>query len=307
MSEGISTAPVPAGRSQLLAREPRERGRAIPAAIGHLARHSRFGFAAGVILLLFVLIAAAAPLIAPEDPVAMAPTNRFNEPGRENLLGGDFFGRDVLSRIIYGARISLLVGAASVVASAVAGTIFGLIAGYVGSWPEYLTMRLMDVIFAFPGVLLAILVVSVVGAGFTSIVIAIATVYTPIFARIVRGSTLGLKRVEFVQAAVSVGVPTHRILLRHILPNVAAPILVQLALGLSGAVILEAALSFLGLGAVPPTPSLGSMLSENRNYMELAPWTVLYPGLALALLVLTVNIFGDAIRDLLDPRLRTEV
>ena len=307
MSEGIGVAPAPAGTSQSLAREPRERGRAIPAAIGHLARHSRFGFAAGVILLLFVLIAAAAPLIAPDDPVAMAPTNRFKEPGTENLLGGDFFGRDVLSRIIYGARISLLVGAASVLASAVAGTIFGLIAGYMGSWPEYLIMRLMDVIFAFPGVLLAILVVSVVGAGFTSIVIAIATVYTPIFARIVRGSTLGLKRVEFVQAAVSVGVPTHRILLRHILPNVAAPILVQFALGLSGAVILEAALSFLGLGAVPPTPSLGSMLSENRNYMELAPWTVLYPGLALALLVLTVNIFGDAVRDLLDPRLRTEV
>lgn len=310
MSEGIDAspaAPTSAGTPQPLAREVRGQGRAIPAAIGHLARHSRFGFAAGVILLLIVLVALAAPLIAPDDPVAMAPTNRFKEPGTENLLGGDFFGRDILSRIMYGARISLLVGAASVLASAVAGTAFGLIAGYVGSWPEYLIMRLMDVIFAFPGVLLAILVVSVVGAGFTSIVIAIATVYTPIFARIVRGSTLGLKRVEFVQAAVSVGVPTHRILLRHILPNVAAPILVQLALGLSGAVILEAALSFLGLGAVPPTPSLGSMLSENRNYMELAPWTVLYPGLALALLVLTVNIFGDAIRDLLDPRLRTEV
>jgi peptide/nickel transport system permease protein len=307
VSEGIGTAAGTAGAPQPLARKAREQSGAIPAAIGHMARHSRFGFAAGVILLLIVLVALAAPLIAPDDPVAMAPTNRFKEPGTENLLGGDFFGRDVLSRIIYGARISLGVGAASVLASAVAGTLFGLIAGYVGSWPEYLIMRLMDVIFAFPGVLLAILVVSVVGAGFTSIVIAIATVYTPIFARIVRGSTLGLKRVEFVQAAVSVGVPTHRILLRHILPNVAAPILVQLALGLSGAVILEAALSFLGLGAVPPTPSLGSMLSENRNYMELAPWTVLYPGLALALLVLTVNIFGDAIRDLLDPRLRTEV
>jgi peptide/nickel transport system permease protein len=167
-------------------------------------------------------------------------------------------------------------------------------------------MRLMDVLFAFPGVLLAILIVSVVGAGFKSIIIAVATIYTPIFARIVRGSTLALKRVEFVQAAVAAGATTPRILVRHILPNVAAPILVQLALGLSGAVILEAALSFLGLGAVPPTPSLGSMLNENRTYMELAPWTIIYPGIALGLLVLAINIFGDAVRDLLDPRLRTE-
>ncbi len=285
----------------------RRRRSAVPAAIVHLARHSRLGFVAGVILLLIVVAALSAPLIAPSDPVDMTPAARFAPPGADHLLGADFFGRDVLSRIIYGARISLLIGAASVLASAVVGTLCGLIAGYVGSWPEYLIMRVMDVIFAFPGVLLAILVVAVVGAGFTSIVIAIATVYTPIFARIVRGSTLGLKRVEFVQAAVAVGVPTPSILIRHILPNVAGPILVQLALGLSGAVILEAALSFLGLGAVPPTPSLGSMLSENRAYMELASWTVLYPGLALALLVLAINIFGDALRDLLDPRLRTEV
>ena len=277
------------------------------AAIRRFARHSRLGFAAGVLLLVFVLAAAAAPLLAPADPVDMSPPDRFTEPGGESLLGTDFFGRDILSRIIYGLRISLLVGASSVLASAVVGTVFGLVAGYVGSWPEYLIMRLMDVLFAFPGVLLAILIVSVVGAGFKSIVIATATIYTPIFARIVRGSTLALKNVEFVQAAVAAGAPTGRVLLRHVLPNVAGPILVQLALGMSGAVILEAALSFLGLGAVPPTPSLGSMLSESRTYMELAPWTVLYPGLALALLVLAINIFGDAVRDLLDPRLRTEV
>jgi ABC-type dipeptide/oligopeptide/nickel transport system permease subunit len=154
--------------------------------------------------------------------------------------------------------------------------------------------------------LLAILIVSVVGAGFKSIIIAVATIYTPIFARIVRGSTLAVKNVEFVQAAVAAGAPTGRIIVRHILPNVAAPIIVQLALSLSGAVILEAALSFLGLGAVPPTPSLGSMLNENRTSMELAPWTVLYPGLALGVLVLSINLFGDALRDLIDPRLRTD-
>lgn len=267
-------------------------------------RQSVIGLIAAVVLALFILAAAGAPFIAPADPIAMFPPDRLLPPGEAGVLGTDIFGRDLLSRILFGARISLLVGVSSVLASAAVGTILGLVAGYVGRWPEYLITRIMDVIFAFPGVLLAILVISIVGAGFASIVIAIATVYTPIFARVVRGSTLPLKQVEFVQAAVATGATTSRVLWRHILPNVAAPILVQLALSLSGAVVLEAALSYLGLGAVPPTPSLGSMLSEARTYMELAPWTVLYPGLALALLVLSINIFGDAVRDLLDPRFR---
>jgi peptide/nickel transport system permease protein len=303
------TTPAATANEGLAARDPAERRRrasGLVAALRHLARHSRLGFAAGLILLVFVLAAVAAPLIAPADPTDMSPPDRHQPPGREALLGTDFFGRDVLSRIVYGLRISLGIGALAVLASAAVGTLLGLIAGYVGRWPEYLIMRLMDVLFAFPGVLLAILIVSVVGAGFRSIVMAIATVYTPVFARIVRGSTLALKHVEFVQAAEAVGARTGRILAFHVLPNVAGPILVQLALGMSGAVILEAALSFLGLGAVPPTPSLGSMLSENRTYMELAPWTILYPGLALGILVLAINIFGDAVRDLLDPRLRTE-
>jgi peptide/nickel transport system permease protein len=274
--------------------------------LARFARQSRLGFAAGVVLVLIVIAALAAPLIAPADPTAMAPTKVLMAPSRDALLGTDFFGRDILSRVLYGARISLLVGAVSVFASALVGTTLGLVAGYVGRWPEYLIMRLMDVLFAFPAVLLAILIVAVAGAGLTSIVVAIATIYTPVFARIVRGSTLSVKNVEYVQAAVAAGATSSRVMTRHVLPNVAAPILVQLALGLSGAVILEAALSYLGLGAVPPTPSLGSMLSENRTTMELAPWTVLYPGLALAVLVLAINIFGDAVRDVLDPRLRTE-
>lgn len=271
-----------------------------------LGRQNRAGFVAGIILIAIALAALAAPFIAPDDPIQMSPRDRLLAPTYSHPLGTDVFGRDVLSRILFGTRISLLVGAASVLASAIAGTALGLVAGYVGRWPEYLVMRVMDVLFAFPAVLLAILVVSIVGAGFTSIVIAIATVYTPIFSRVVRASTLALKNVEFVQAGVAAGATTSRIMLRHVLPNIAAPILVQLALSLSGAVILEAALSYLGLGAVPPTPSLGSMLSENRTYMELAPWTVLYAGLALGLLVLAINIFGDAVRDLLDPRLRTD-
>ncbi len=279
------------------------RGR--PSFLRLLARQNTIGLIAGIALVIFVGLAIAAPLVAPGDPVDMSPVDRLQSPSEAGWLGTDVFGRDVLSRILFGARISLCVGVLSVLVAAAIGTMLGLIAGYVGRWQEYLTMRLMDVLFSFPSILLAILIVSIWGAGFRSIIIAIALIQTPVFARIVRGSTLALKHVEFVQASVAAGSSTTRILVRHILPNVAAPILVQLALSMSGAVILEAALSYLGLGAVPPTPSLGSMLSENRIAMELAPWTVLFPGLALGLLVLCINMFGDAIRDLLDPRLRT--
>jgi peptide/nickel transport system permease protein len=283
--------------------QPLIRGR--PSFLRLLARQNTIGLIAGIALVIFVGLAIAAPLVAPGDPVDMSPIDRLQSPSEAGWLGTDVFGRDVLSRILFGARISLGVGVLSVLVAAAIGTMLGLIAGYVGRWQEYLTMRLMDVLFSFPSILLAILIVSIWGAGFRSIIIAIALIQTPVFARIVRGSTLALKHVEFVQASVAAGSSTTRILVRHILPNVAAPILVQLALSMSGAVILEAALSYLGLGAVPPTPSLGSMLSENRIAMELAPWTVLFPGLALGLLVLCINMFGDAIRDLLDPRLRT--
>lgn len=270
-----------------------------------LIRHNRVGLLAGLLLLVFIALAIGAQLVAPADPTDMVPIERLKSPAESGLMGTDVFGRDVWSRILYGARISLGVGIVSVLIAAAVGTVLGLVAGYVGRWQEYVTMRVMDVLFSFPSILLAILIVSIWGAGFRSIVIAIALVQTPIFARIVRGSTLSLKHVEFVQASIAAGSSTSRVLFRHILPNVAGPILVQLALSMSGAVILEAALSYLGLGAVPPTPSLGSMLSENRNAMELAPWTVLYPGLALGLLVLCINMFGDALRDFLDPRLRT--
>jgi peptide/nickel transport system permease protein len=263
------------------------------------------GALAALVLLAVVAMAIAAPLIAPGDPEKMAPAYRFRGPGEMGAFGTDVYGRDVLTRIIFGLRISLGVGVASVLVATVAGTVLGLIAGYAGRWQEYVTMRVMDVLFAFPSILLAILIVAIRGAGFGSIIIATAIVYTPIFARIVRASTLAVKHVEFVQAAQASGASTPRVLMRHVLPNVATPILVQLALSMSGAVVLEAALSFLGLGAVPPTPSLGSMLSENRTAMEQAPWTVLFPGLSLGLLVLCINLVGDAVRDTFDPRLRT--
>jgi peptide/nickel transport system permease protein len=270
-----------------------------------LMRHHLTGTIAGAVLVLLVLAAVLAPWLAPGDPTDMVPMERLKAPGEGGVFGTDVFGRDVLSRILYGMRISLLVGGVSVLLAALLGTVLGLISGYLKGWQDYLIMRVMDVLFSFPSILLAILIVSINGAGFVSIMIAIVSVQTPIFARVVRGAVLVTARVDYVQAAQAAGASTSRILARHIFPNVTAPMLVQIALSISGAVVMEAALSYLGLGAVPPDPSLGSMLSENRVAMEQAPWAIIFPGLALGVLVLTINLFGDTLRDLLDPRVRS--
>lgn len=272
--------------------------------IRRLVSRDRIATAAALILLVIIVLAALAPWLGLGDPEKMSPASRLQGPGEGGLMGSDMFGRDVFARILFGTRISLLVGVVAVIVSATMGTLIGLVAGYLGSWQEYITMRVMDVLFSFPSIVLAILIVSIIGAGFSSIVLAIALVQTPIFARIVRGSTLTVKNIEYVHAAEASGASTWLILRRHVLPNVAAPILVQLALSMGGAITMEAALSYLGLGAIPPTPSLGSMLSENRSSMEIAPWTVLYPGIALAIIVLSINMFGDAVRDYMDPRIR---
>lgn len=269
-----------------------------------LIARNRVAAGAAIVLLVIIILAALAPWLRLGDPEKMDTINRLMSPGEGGLMGTDKFGRDVFSRILFGTRISMLVGVVSVLVAASAGTLIGLVAGYMGSWQEYITMRVMDVLFSFPSIVLAILIVSIIGAGFPSIVLAISLVQTPIFARLVRGSTLTVKNIEYVHAAEASGASTWLILRRHVLPNVAAPILVQLALSASGAITMEAALSYLGLGAIPPTPSLGSMLSENRSSMEIAPWTVLYPGLALAVIVLSINMFGDAVRDYMDPRIR---
>ncbi|MGC9336383.1 MAG: ABC transporter permease, partial [Anaerolineae bacterium] len=265
------------------------------------------GLAGAVIVLLFVIVALVPGLFAPRNPLEMFDQARLVPPDDQFLLGTDRYGRDILSRIAYGTRISFETGVLSVLVATVAGSLLGLVAGYLRGVTDYLVMRVMDTIFAFPSILLAIALVAVAGSGLTSIVIAIGIVYTPIFARVARAATLSVKEREFVTAAIAVGVGTPRVLLRHILPNTLAPIVVQMALSLSGAIVVEAALSFLGLGALPPAPSLGSMLSEGRAFMELAPWTVLYPGLALAMMILGINLFGDAVRDFLDPRQRSDL
>jgi peptide/nickel transport system permease protein len=251
----------------------------------------------------FLVLALAAPLVSPFDPTAQ-PAKRLLPPGGRHLLGTDEFGRDVFSRIVLGARISLQVGIVSVgIALALGGTL-GLVSGYRLGLVDALTGRLVDVMFAFPSVILIIALSGVLGASLTTAMVAIGIVYSPIFARIVRAPTLTVVQQPYVESARAMGAGLGRLVGRHVLPNIAAPVIVQTTLSFSTAILSEATLSFLGLGTQPPHPSWGTMLSAGRRFMELAPWVAVYPGLAIALTVLGLNLVGDALRDALDPRLR---
>lgn len=258
------------------------------------------------ILLLISFAAVLAPLLSPHNPTEMFQENRLQGSSDGFLLGTDQFGRDLLSRIIYGARVSLLVGLSSVLFGAVCGTVFGLVAGYFGKWIDGLIMRLMDILFAFPEILLALAIVAALGPGTINTILAIGIVNIPIFTRTVRGAVLSIKHLEFVESAKAIGASTCRILFLQIFPNVTAPLLVQASLAISGAILTESALSFLGLGIQPPDPSWGGMISEARRYMELAPGMIVWPCLAMTVTILAFNLFGDAVRDMLDPRHRSQ-
>jgi len=268
----------------------------------HVVRHP-VGLAGIALVLLFIVLAAAAPLIAPFDPLAQ-PSKRLLAPGGQHLLGTDEFGRDVLSRIIYGSRVSFQVGVISVGIALLIGGTLGLISAYYLGLVDSLVMRLVDIMFAFPSVILIIAISGVLGPSMTTAMIAIGIVYSPIFARIVRGPTLVIMQQQYVEGARALGAGWLRIMLRYVLPNIAAPVIVQTTLSFSTAILSEATLSFLGLGTQPPDPSWGTMLGSGRRFMELAPWVAVYPGLAIALTVLGLNLLGDALRDALDPRLR---
>jgi peptide/nickel transport system permease protein len=258
----------------------------------------------GLVLVVgFIALALAAPLLAPFDPTAH-PGKRLSPPGGRHLLGTDEFGRDVWSRIAYGARVSLEVGLVSVGLALVLGGSLGLVSGYYLGLVDRLTGRLVDVMFAFPSVILIIAISGVVGPSLTTAMLAIGIVYSPIFARIVRAPTLAVMQQPYVEGARAIGAGRWRIKARHVVPNIAAPVIVQATVSFSTAILSEATLSFLGLGTQPPHPSWGTMLSAGRRYMELAPWVAVYPGLAIALTVLGLNLVGDALRDALDPRLR---
>jgi peptide/nickel transport system permease protein len=251
-----------------------------------------------------VLVAMLAPLLAPYDPLKQELGGTLARPTRAHLLGTDNVGRDVLSRVMWGTRVSLLAGFVSVAIATVAGSLLGLLAGYWGGRADGLVMRLMDAVLSFPPLVLALALGGVLGAGLTGVLIALAVVYTPTFARLMRGQVLTIRTREYVEAGRALGAPGWRIAWRHVVPNAATPIVVQASLSVAFAILAEAALSFLGLGIQPPQASWGSMINAGRGYLQQAPWIVFGPGAALFVTVLGLNFLGDAIRDGLDPRLR---
>lgn len=258
-----------------------------------------------VVVAAYILTALLADVLPLRSPLQMTPASRMAGPSWEMPFGADTFGRDLFSRIVYGARLSLQVSVTSVAAALVAGTFLGLVAGYVGGWVDQVIMRLMDVFFSFPSILLALGIVAALGPNPNNVVLAIAVVYTPIFARVVRGPVLAVKEREFVEAARALGAGAPRIVGLHILPNILSVLIVQTSIALSWAILTEASLSFLGLSAQPPAPSWGVMLNEGRQNLELAVHMAIFPGLAIMLAVLGFNLLGDGLRDVLDPRLRT--
>jgi peptide/nickel transport system permease protein len=274
-----------------------------PLAIRRAVR-SRLFVGACIVLGIIILAGALADVVAPYSPTSVGAAQMFAPPSASHPLGTDRFGRDVLSRILYGVRVSLGIAGASILAALVVGGALGLLAG-IGRGVDQVLGRVMDVFFAFPPILLAIAVAAVLGAGVGTAVIAIAVVYGPFFFRVVRGSVLVESTQAYVEAAEALGAGRLVILVRHILPNVVSPVVVQTAVCLSYAILIESALSYLGVGVQPPLPSWGTILNEGKEFLALAPWVSLFPGAAIVLVVLAFNIVGDGLRDALDPR--TEV
>jgi ABC-type dipeptide/oligopeptide/nickel transport system permease subunit len=257
-----------------------------------------------ILVLLLVVLAIFAPILAPNDPYAIGLGPSMAPPSAEMIMGTDKLGRDLFSRILYGARTTLLVSLPSVALAVVVGMLLGLTAGYFGGRVDQVIMRILDIFLAFPGLLLAIAVVAVLGPSIPNLIITIAILYTPRMARIVRGPVLSIKQHEFIGAARVSGAGDWRIIRRHILPNVLSPVIVDATLSASQAIITESALAYLGLGAPPPTPSWGEMLSSSRQFMTSAPWSALFPGLAIVYATTSFIILGNGLRDLLDPRRR---
>jgi peptide/nickel transport system permease protein len=258
-----------------------------------------------VILAILATTAVAAPWLSPRDPIRTAAREALQPPGGRFVLGSDQFGRDVASRVLHGARISLLVGVISVSIAVGLGAPLGLVSGYYGGRLDALIMRVMDVMLAFPGILLALAIVSVLSPGLGNVMIAVGLSAVPGYARLVRATVLSAREHLYVEAARALGGRDGGILVRDILPNVIAPLIVTATLGLGGAILSAAALSFLGLGSQPPQPEWGRMLSEGRDYLREAWWISTFPGLSILLTVLAMNLVGDGLRDVLDPRLKT--
>ena len=257
-----------------------------------------------VLLLIFVLAAMFAPQLSPTDPLKGQVINSLKPPSLAHVFGTDKLGREIVSRLLYGARISLFVAFSVVIGAGLIGSLLGLLAGYLGGWIDEILMRVTDIFFAFPSLILAMAIAGALGPSLQNALIAITAVTWPIYARLIRGQVLALAAREFIIAAHTVGVPAWRILLRHILPNTLAPLLVQASFDLGSAILSVAGLSFIGFGAQPPTPEWGVMISEGRNYMATQWWLATFPALAILMVVTGFNLLGAGLRDLLDPRLR---
>lgn len=267
---------------------------------------SRFAVIGFVFLSIIIVIAIFAPVIATFDPTEQSLLRRLQGPSSEHYLGTDELGRDVFSRVVHGSRYSLFIGVSGAIGGLVFGLTLGMISGYFGGWVDQVIMRVIDVMLSFPGVLMAILIVSVLGPGIYNLIIALSIWFTPTIARLIRGTVLSLKGQDFVIAAYASGASSVRIMSRHLLPNAMSPLIVYGTLSVAVALLVAAGLSFLGLGVQPPTPEWGAMIGAGRQYLRDAPNVTLYPGLAIFFTVLSLNFIGDALRDALDPRMRSE-
>jgi peptide/nickel transport system permease protein len=260
---------------------------------------------AGAVLVLLILVCAVlAPLVAPFDPLELNPAVSVMPPSAANWLGTDFFGRDILSRMIWGARPSLLIGFASVAIGCAIGSTIGLAAGYFRGWVDVVLMRPIDVLLSFPIVVLALALVAALGPSLVNLILTISLLFVPRFARVVRAETMALRELDYIDAARASGQTAFRIIARHLLPNATAQIIVTCTVFMADAILIEAGLSFLGVGVTPPEPSWGNMLAEGRSNILGAPWLTTFPGLMLTLTLIGFNLLGDALRDILDPRLR---
>lgn len=266
--------------------------------------HHRSAVAGGIVLLALILIAVFAPQLAPEDPLEQQYTRVLQAPNRHQIFGTDQFGRDVLSRLIIGSRQSLLVAAIAIAIAASAGVLAGLVTGYFGGWVDVIIQRLIDIQLAFPGVLFALAVVTVLGPGLRNAMIAVGISLIPSYARMVRGSVLSTRESAYIDAARVIGAGNARIITRHILPNIAAPVVVLATISIAWAILIGSSLSFLGLGAQLPDPEWGLDLAASRDYLREAWWMSTFPGLAIMLTVISVNLLGEGLREVFDPRLR---
>lgn len=264
-------------------------------------RSALFG---GALFALIVFLALIGTRFTPYDTSQMDIPNRLSEPGFAHWLGSDHFGRDIFSRLLAGAHLSLLIGLVSVSLAVSSGLLLGLPAGFFGGWVDMLVMRAMDLLLSFPSVLLALGIVAVAGPSLINVMLAVGIASIPSYTRLVRASVLTVRGLPYIEAAQSLGSNPLRTIVRHVIPNILAPLIVLATLGTAGAILTGAALSFLGLGAQPPTPEWGAMMSEARNYMRLGWWLTVFPGLAIAITVLALNLLGDGLRDLLDPYMR---